>query len=100
MAEMIYDQEQIERMIEVLNKAAADLDGVKGKMQDLAKQINSGDEGALVGEGGTELFNAVNNVLADRIDRLSVKLRERADFVQRELEQHLRAVQQSQGFYR
>ncbi|MDZ4764356.1 MAG: hypothetical protein SGI73_07355 [Chloroflexota bacterium] len=97
---MIYDEPQIRQMIEVLNKAAVDLDNVKGKMQDLARQINNGDEGALVGDGGTDLFNAVNNTLSDRIDRLSTKLKERGDFVERELEEHLRAVQQSSGLYR
>lgn len=90
---MIYDQPQIEQMIAILNRSAQELDQVKQKMQELARQVTNGSEGALVGDGGDALYQAINNVLVDRIDRISVKLKERADFVQRELEQHLQAVQ-------
>lgn len=100
MSEMIYDQPAIEQMIEILNRSAQELDAVKGKMHDLARMVTDGDEGALVGEGGDALFQAINNTLTDRIDRLSVKLKERADFVQRELEQHLQAVQGNQQRFR
>jgi hypothetical protein len=97
---MIYDEPAIREMIDVLKKAAADLDNVKDAMQNLAKQINNGDDGALEGDGGTDLAQAVNNTLSGKIDKLSIKLKERADFVQRELDEHLAAVQKAGALFR
>ena len=84
MPEIRVNEQELERMIVVLEQSARELDECQRHMQTIAQKL---ENGALVGVGGQAFAAGLNNNMSNSIARLSEKLREEAAYVQNELEQ-------------
>lgn len=87
---------EVERMIQLLRRAANEFRDVGQQMQQAARAV---DDGALLGQGGMMLAQALGQTLTGAIERLAQKMEERANFVEREKEQLKRAMGESGGLY-
>lgn len=88
--------EDMDRMSDMLIQSAGQLREVQEQMVAMARLV---EQGALVGQGGDMLRQAVGNTLPAAIDRLATKLEERAKYVQKEKIEHQIAVGQSGSQY-
>ncbi|MCA9885826.1 MAG: hypothetical protein KC615_01765 [Anaerolineae bacterium] len=91
---IVVKENELEQMIVILRRSSAQLREVQGEMHAIAQKMEGG---ALIGVGGTEFVNGLNNNLSNSIEALAAKLEERAAYVQRELEQNQAARNQSRG---
>lgn len=87
-----YREEDMRTMIDVLRKSSGQLKEVRGQMQSVSKQIS---DGALLGNSGTQFSQSINSSLFNSIDRMCNKLDERANYVERELQELLNVAQQT-----
>jgi len=95
-SDIIYNEPEIRKMIALLRETAAKYKEVQGACTSLGKQVEGG---ALIGAAGTNLVEAINQPLNNSLNRIITKLQERANYVERELEQHLRTVEQNRGLF-
>jgi prefoldin subunit 5 len=96
MAEIRVNEQELERMIVVLEQASRELEECQRHMQQIAKKM---ENGALVGVGGEAFATGLNNNMSSSIMRLSEKLREEAKYVQNELTQFRAAQQRNRGLF-
>lgn len=92
--ELKYNEAQIREMIQILRNSAAQFNTLAGEMQGTARNVT---EGALIGQAGSELSEAIGVTLVGAINRLSERLTERARFVEIELEQLIAAAANVRG---
>lgn len=84
-----YNETEIRTMIEILRQTAGQLRELGDDMQNVARFVQ---DGALLGQAGDELYNAINSTLFGATNRLAERLDERANYVSRELEQLIAAA--------
>jgi hypothetical protein len=82
---------QMRDAIADLRRCANQLDALNAEMRTVAKKI---DNGGLVGLGGTAMSAAVNNSLFTRVQSLSDRMRAKANFMEKELDQLLAAARE------
>jgi len=92
--ELKYNEAQIREMIQILRNSAQQFNSLTEEMQSLARAVS---DGALLGQAGEELTQAVGTVLVGAINRLSARLTERSRFVEVELEQLIKAASNMRG---
>jgi Zn-dependent M32 family carboxypeptidase len=91
---IVYKEEELEQMIQVLQNSASYLQEFQQRVQAIAQKL---ENGVLVGQGGEAFANGLNNQLSRALDALAEKLQEEAKFVQTELEQNRAARKFAQG---
>lgn len=92
-----YHEPDIRQMIATLRRSAKELRDTQNQMRGIAKMLK---DGVLLGQGGESFGNALSNTLVGSIERLAQRLEERANFVERELEQHIAAEAKSRSQFK
>jgi DNA-binding FrmR family transcriptional regulator len=87
---------EMDRMVEILIQSAAQFREVQGQMVALARMVEGG---ALVGQAGTALEQALGGTITASIERLATKLEERAKYVEKEKTELKIAMAQSGSQY-
>lgn len=94
MPEIRVNEQELDRMILVLQQSARELDECQRQMKAIAEKMEGG---VFLGVGGQAFVNGLNNNMSSSIMSLSEKLREEATYVQNELDQFRAAQQKVSG---
>jgi len=86
-----FREEEMREAIAEFRRCAREMRSCVEQIHSLARSL---DEGALIGQGGTAMSEALNRNMCGSIERLAQKMEERARFTETELEQLLRAASQ------
>jgi len=94
--QMKMNEAEVNQMIDMLRQSANKLRELTNTMTGIAKVI---DDGALQGAAGDAFAKSINTSLNGSIERLAVKLEERARYVEKERDELKRAMSESGALY-